>query len=138
MFGGSYGVLGRAYGVLGWVGGSPGVFGGDCGVLGAVIWSWRGSWGLWGIGGGYGFFVGSWGVFEGGRKEAWGGPGVWEGWMVYQYKGMGLSVGTIICGWDKRGPGGFGGVFGGVVGFFEGLMGSLGGVMGSLGGVMGS
>uniref|UniRef100_A0A8C8RRV2 Proteasome subunit beta n=1 Tax=Pelusios castaneus TaxID=367368 RepID=A0A8C8RRV2_9SAUR len=25
--------------------------------------------------------------------------------MVYQYKGMGLSLGTMICGWDKRGPG---------------------------------
>lgn len=25
--------------------------------------------------------------------------------MVYQYKGMGLSMGTMICGWDKRGPG---------------------------------
>ncbi|CAO2582243.1 Proteasome subunit beta type-5 [Lemmus lemmus] len=24
--------------------------------------------------------------------------------MVYQYKGMGLSMGTTICGWDKRGP----------------------------------
>ncbi|KAL0588895.1 Proteasome subunit beta type-5 [Plecturocebus cupreus] len=24
--------------------------------------------------------------------------------MVYQYKGMGLSMGTMICGWDKRGP----------------------------------
>ena len=36
-------------------------------------------------------------------------PGVREGWMVDQYKGMGLSMGTIICGWDKRGPGGFGG-----------------------------
>ena len=21
--------------------------------------------------------------------------------MVYQYKGMGLSMGTMICGWDK-------------------------------------
>lgn len=27
--------------------------------------------------------------------------------MVYQYKGMGLSMGTMICGWDKRGPGKF-------------------------------
>ncbi|KAJ8268597.1 hypothetical protein COCON_G00137690 [Conger conger] len=26
--------------------------------------------------------------------------------MVYQYKGMGLSMGTMVCGWDKRGPGG--------------------------------
>ncbi|XP_064359378.1 proteasome subunit beta type-5 [Dromaius novaehollandiae] len=25
--------------------------------------------------------------------------------MVYQYKGLGLSMGTMICGWDKRGPG---------------------------------
>ncbi|XP_046843032.1 proteasome subunit beta type-5-like [Xenia sp. Carnegie-2017] len=25
--------------------------------------------------------------------------------MVYHYKGMGLSMGTMICGWDKRGPG---------------------------------
>ncbi|NXF12851.1 PSB5 protein, partial [Smithornis capensis] len=25
--------------------------------------------------------------------------------MVYQYKGMGLSMGTMICGWDKRGAG---------------------------------
>lgn len=25
--------------------------------------------------------------------------------MVGQYKGMGLSMGTMICGWDKRGPG---------------------------------
>lgn len=25
--------------------------------------------------------------------------------MVYGYKGMGLSMGTMICGWDKRGPG---------------------------------
>lgn len=25
--------------------------------------------------------------------------------MVYQYKGMGLSMDTMICGWDKRGPG---------------------------------
>ncbi|NXY83575.1 PSB5 protein, partial [Alcedo cyanopectus] len=25
--------------------------------------------------------------------------------MVYQYKGMGLSMGTMIAGWDKRGPG---------------------------------
>lgn len=25
--------------------------------------------------------------------------------MVYQYKGMGLSMGTMVCGWDKRGPG---------------------------------
>ncbi|KAM9120487.1 proteasome subunit beta type-5-like [Pangshura tecta] len=25
--------------------------------------------------------------------------------MVYQYKGMGLHMGTMICGWDKRGPG---------------------------------
>jgi len=25
--------------------------------------------------------------------------------LVYQYKGMGLSMGTMICGWDKRGPG---------------------------------
>ncbi|KAG7227391.1 hypothetical protein INR49_000396, partial [Caranx melampygus] len=24
--------------------------------------------------------------------------------MVYQYKGMGLSMGTMVCGWDKRGP----------------------------------
>ncbi|XP_009072446.1 PREDICTED: proteasome subunit beta type-5, partial [Acanthisitta chloris] len=23
--------------------------------------------------------------------------------MVYQYKGMGLSMGTMVCGWDKRG-----------------------------------
>jgi 20S proteasome subunit beta 5 len=25
--------------------------------------------------------------------------------IVYNYKGMGLSMGTMICGWDKRGPG---------------------------------
>lgn len=25
--------------------------------------------------------------------------------MVYQYKGMGLSMATMVCGWDKRGPG---------------------------------
>ncbi|XP_076134590.1 proteasome subunit beta type-5-like [Alosa pseudoharengus] len=25
--------------------------------------------------------------------------------MVYQYKGMGLSMGTMVCGWDKTGPG---------------------------------
>lgn len=25
--------------------------------------------------------------------------------MVYSYKGMGLSMGTMICGWDKKGPG---------------------------------
>ncbi|KAH1181871.1 hypothetical protein KIL84_009625 [Mauremys mutica] len=25
--------------------------------------------------------------------------------MVYQYKGLGLHMGTMICGWDKRGPG---------------------------------
>ncbi|XP_071957562.1 proteasome subunit beta type-5-like [Antedon mediterranea] len=25
--------------------------------------------------------------------------------MVLNYKGMGLSMGTMICGWDKRGPG---------------------------------
>ncbi|XP_072014128.1 proteasome subunit beta type-5-like [Amphiura filiformis] len=25
--------------------------------------------------------------------------------ILYNYKGMGLSVGTMICGWDKRGPG---------------------------------
>ncbi|NXI38642.1 PSB5 protein, partial [Galbula dea] len=25
--------------------------------------------------------------------------------MVYQYKGMGLSMGTMLCGWDKRGAG---------------------------------
>uniref|UniRef100_A0A673X1W3 Proteasome subunit beta type-5 n=1 Tax=Salmo trutta TaxID=8032 RepID=A0A673X1W3_SALTR len=25
--------------------------------------------------------------------------------MVYQYKGRGLSMGTMVCGWDKRGPG---------------------------------
>jgi len=25
--------------------------------------------------------------------------------MVYQYKGYGLSMGTMICGWDKKGPG---------------------------------
>ena len=24
--------------------------------------------------------------------------------MVYQYKGMGLSMGAMVCGWDKRGP----------------------------------
>uniref|UniRef100_A0A8C3UZH2 Proteasome subunit beta type-5 n=2 Tax=Catharus ustulatus TaxID=91951 RepID=A0A8C3UZH2_CATUS len=24
--------------------------------------------------------------------------------LVYQYKGMGLSLGTMVCGWDKRGP----------------------------------
>ncbi|OCF35592.1 proteasome component PRE2 [Kwoniella heveanensis CBS 569] len=24
--------------------------------------------------------------------------------MVYQYKGMGLSMGTMVCGWDKTGP----------------------------------
>ena len=22
--------------------------------------------------------------------------------MVYHYKGMGLSMGTMICGWDKK------------------------------------
>ncbi|NXK43336.1 PSB5 protein, partial [Piprites chloris] len=25
--------------------------------------------------------------------------------VVYQYKGMGLSLGSMVCGWDKRGPG---------------------------------
>ena len=25
--------------------------------------------------------------------------------MVYGYKGMGLSMGTMVTGWDKRGPG---------------------------------
>lgn len=25
--------------------------------------------------------------------------------IVYNYKGMGLSMGTMICGWDKKGPG---------------------------------
>lgn len=25
--------------------------------------------------------------------------------IIYNYKGMGLSLGTMICGWDKRGPG---------------------------------
>eukprot|EP00038_Savillea_parva_P006913 m.166646 g.166646 ORF g.166646 m.166646 type:complete len:284 (-) comp12719_c0_seq1:163-1014(-) len=25
--------------------------------------------------------------------------------IVYQYKGMGLSMGTMVCGWDKEGPG---------------------------------
>jgi 20S proteasome subunit beta 5 len=25
--------------------------------------------------------------------------------MVYSYKGMGLSMGTMLAGWDKRGPG---------------------------------
>ncbi|XP_057244266.1 proteasome subunit beta type-5-like, partial [Malurus melanocephalus] len=25
--------------------------------------------------------------------------------LVYQYKGAGLSLGTMVCGWDKRGPG---------------------------------
>lgn len=25
--------------------------------------------------------------------------------MVYNYKGMGLSMGTMIVGWDKKGPG---------------------------------
>jgi len=25
--------------------------------------------------------------------------------MVYSYKGMGLSMGTMVCGWDKKGPG---------------------------------
>lgn len=25
--------------------------------------------------------------------------------IVYHYRGMGLSMGTMICGWDKRGPG---------------------------------
>lgn len=25
--------------------------------------------------------------------------------MVYNYKGMGLSMGMMIAGWDKRGPG---------------------------------
>jgi 20S proteasome alpha/beta subunit len=24
--------------------------------------------------------------------------------LVYSYKGMGLSMGTMICGWDKTGP----------------------------------
>ncbi|CAC5374494.1 PSMB5 [Mytilus coruscus] len=26
-------------------------------------------------------------------------------YIVYGYKGMGLSMGTMICGWDKKGPG---------------------------------
>ncbi|VFV37880.1 proteasome subunit beta type-8-like [Lynx pardinus] len=25
--------------------------------------------------------------------------------MVFQYRGMGLSMGSMICGWDKKGPG---------------------------------
>lgn len=25
--------------------------------------------------------------------------------IVYRYRGMGLSMGTMICGWDKQGPG---------------------------------
>lgn len=25
--------------------------------------------------------------------------------IVYNYKGMGLSMGTMVCGWDKKGPG---------------------------------
>lgn len=25
--------------------------------------------------------------------------------IIYGYRGMGLSLGTMICGWDKRGPG---------------------------------
>ncbi|NXN90373.1 PSB5 protein, partial [Bombycilla garrulus] len=25
--------------------------------------------------------------------------------LVWQYKGAGLSLGTMVCGWDKRGPG---------------------------------
>lgn len=25
--------------------------------------------------------------------------------IVYSYRGMGLSMGTMICGWDKKGPG---------------------------------
>ncbi|GAB1597538.1 proteasome subunit beta type-5-like [Argonauta hians] len=25
--------------------------------------------------------------------------------ILYNYKGMGLSLGTMICGWDKKGPG---------------------------------
>ncbi|MFT7811310.1 proteasome subunit beta type-8-like [Arapaima gigas] len=25
--------------------------------------------------------------------------------MVVNYRGMGLSMGTMICGWDKKGPG---------------------------------
>ncbi|KAK7802349.1 hypothetical protein U0070_018099 [Myodes glareolus] len=25
--------------------------------------------------------------------------------MVYQYEGMGLSMGAMVCGWDKGGPG---------------------------------
>ncbi|KAM6421099.1 LOW QUALITY PROTEIN: proteasome subunit beta type-5 [Rhynochetos jubatus] len=25
--------------------------------------------------------------------------------MLYRYRGLGLSMGTMICGWDKRGPG---------------------------------
>jgi 20S proteasome subunit beta 5 len=25
--------------------------------------------------------------------------------IIYGYKGMGLSMGTMICGWDKKGPG---------------------------------
>merc|ERR1711860_206356 len=25
--------------------------------------------------------------------------------ICYNYKGMGLSMGTMICGWDKKGPG---------------------------------
>ena len=24
--------------------------------------------------------------------------------LVYSYKGMGLSMGTMVCGWDKTGP----------------------------------
>ena len=25
--------------------------------------------------------------------------------IVYSYRGMGLSMGTMVCGWDKQGPG---------------------------------
>lgn len=25
--------------------------------------------------------------------------------LVYRYRGMGLSMGTMVCGWDKKGPG---------------------------------
>ena len=25
--------------------------------------------------------------------------------IVYNYRGMGLSMGTMVCGWDKKGPG---------------------------------
>ncbi|KAM6298202.1 proteasome subunit beta type-5 isoform 1-T1 [Podargus strigoides] len=60
--------------------------------------------------------AGEWALGGTGRDwEALGGTGShWEGLgvtgnglanMVYQYRGLGLSMGTMICGWDKRGAG---------------------------------